>query len=106
MPISKSQHATRLHIKNQPRRQDNIRSVQTTENERQSSSESSESDYCYGVNTNYNKVPISKLKINGKNGEFTVDTRLNTNIIDETTFKQLQNINLKNARTSIPIQLM
>ena len=44
--------------------------------------------------------------MNGKNGEFTVDTGLTINIIDETTFKQLQNINLKYTRTSISIQLM
>ena len=51
------------------------------------------------------KPPITKLKINGKNVKFTVDTRLTINIIDETTFKQLQNIDLRNTRTSIPIQL-
>ena len=80
---------------NQPRRRDNIRPVQTAEDKPQSSSESCESDYCYAVNTNYSKAPTTKLKINGKNVKFTVDTGSTINIIDENTFKQLQNINLQ-----------
>ena len=47
------------------------------------------------INANYNKVPITKLKINGRNGKFTVDTGSTINIIDDTKFKQLQNINLQ-----------
>ena len=80
---------------NQPRRRDNFRPVQTAEDKPQSSSESSESDYCYAVNTNYNKAPTTKLKINGKNVKFAVDTGSTINVIDENTFKQLQNINLQ-----------
>ena len=52
----------------------------------------------------YNKAHTTKQKINGNNVKFTVDTGSTINIIDETAFKQLQNINLKNARASIPIQ--
>ena len=97
---------------NQPRRRDNIRPVQTEEDKLQSSSESSESDYCYAVNTNYNKAPTTKLKINGKNVKFTVDTGSTINIIDENTFKQLQNINLQKTHvraypfnSSEPVQM-
>ena len=45
--------------------------------------------------TNY-KVPITKLKLSGKNVKFSVDTGSTINIIDETTFKQLQNIMARN----------
>ena len=97
---------------NQPRRRDNIRPVQTAEDKLQSSSESSESDYCYAVNTNYNKAPTTKLKINGKNVKFTVDTGSTINIIDENTFRQLQNINLQKTHvraypfnSSKPVQM-
>ena len=48
---------------NQPRRRDNIRLFKTTEDERQSSSESSESYYCYAVNTNHIIVIIIKNNI-------------------------------------------
>ena len=97
---------------NQPRRRDNIRPVQTAEDKLQSSSESDESDYCYAVNTNYNKATTTKLKINGKNVKFTVDTGSTINIIDENTFKQLQNINLQETHvraypfnSSKPVQM-
>ena len=60
----------------------------------------------------YNKAYTTKLRINGNNVKFTVDTRSTFNIIDETTFKQLQNINLqkKHIRTNLfnsgePIQM-
>ena len=40
-----TEHAPRLHIKNQPRRRDNIRSVQTTENERQTTHNQTENQW-------------------------------------------------------------
>ena len=43
----------------------------------------------------YNKARTTKLKINGNNVQFTVDMGSTINIINETTFKQLQNVNLK-----------
>ena len=38
---------------------------------------------------------MAKLKISGKDVKFTVDTGSSINITDETTFKQLHNINLQ-----------
>ena len=51
----------------------------------------------------YNKAYTTKLRINGNNVKLTVDTGSTINIIDETTFKQLQNINLqkKHIRTNL-----
>ena len=53
----------RTSTQNISRRRDNIRPVQTVKDKPQSSSESSESDYCYAVNKNYNKAPATKLKM-------------------------------------------
>ena len=60
----------------------------------------------------YNKAHATKLKINGNNVKFTVDRGSSINIIDETTFEHLQNINLQKTHvraylfnSSEPVQM-
>ena len=71
-----------------------IRPVNTSDL-KETSSESSDSEYCYAVNTKQSKSPITKLTINNQKVTFTVDTGSTINIIDENTFKTLGHINLK-----------
>ena len=96
---------------NQSRRRDNIRPVQTAEDKPNRVVSQVSQIYCYAVNTNYNKASTTKLKINGKNVKFTVDTGSSINI-DENTFKQLPNINLQKTHvracpfnSSEPVQM-
>ena len=72
-------------------RDNNIRPVNTS-NLKETNSESSDSEYCYAVNTKQSKSPITKLKVNNQKVTFTVDTGSTINIIDENT---LGDINLK-----------
>ena len=62
-------------------------------NLKETSSESSDSEYCYAVNAKQSKSPITKLKINNQKVTFTIDTGSTINTIDENTFKTLGNIN-------------
>ena len=73
-------------------RGNNIRPVKTSDL-KEISSESSDSEYCYAVNTKQSKSPITKLTINYQKVTFTVDTDSTINIIDENTFKILRHIN-------------
>ena len=66
-----------------------------TSNLKETSSESSDSEYCYAVNAKQSKSPVTKLKVNNQKVTFTVDTGSTINIIDENTFKTLGDINLK-----------
>ena len=75
-------------------RGDNVRPVNTSDL-KETSSESSDSEYCYAVNTKQSKSPITKLTINNQKVTFTVDTGSTINIIDENTFNTLGHINLK-----------
>ena len=75
-------------------RGNNVRPVNTSDL-KETSSESSDSEYCYAVNTKQSKSPITKLTINNQKVTFTVDTGSTINIIDENTFNTLGHINLK-----------
>ena len=66
-------------------RGNNIRPVNTS-NLKETSSESSDSEYCYAVNAKQSKSPITKLKVNNQKVTFTVDTGSTIKIIDENTF--------------------
>ena len=74
---------------------DNIRPVDISDNTSDSSiSSESSSSYCYAVHIKEKKNPITKIKINKHHVKFTVDTGSTINVIDQTTFNQLGQINL------------
>ena len=96
-------HDSQSHLpatQDQRQGRNNIRRINTSESEQQSSgSESSNSEYCYAVKRVSNKTPLAKLKINNHKVPFTVDTGSTINIMERNTFKALGDINLK--KTSI-----
>ncbi|CAB4031091.1 Retrovirus-related Pol poly from transposon [Paramuricea clavata] len=93
---------SQYHAKQGQRRQNknNIWPVNTSDNGNQSSSDSSDSEYCYAVKTNAMQSPGTKLKVNIQNVQYTVDTGSTINLIDANPCKQCNRARIRTNQSA------